>query len=187
MGDFLGEIKLDLENAVNEWMESGHLIGGNIFVIGCSTSEVSGKRIGSSGSEEIAGVIFNQLVSLQKRTGIKLAFQCCEHLNRAIVVERETMLAYHLEEVSVVPVKKAGGSMAAYAYQQMADPVVVEYIKAQAGMDIGETMIGMHLQHVAVPLRFKQRYVGEARLTAAYTRPKLIGGLRANYENTRLK
>ncbi|WP_425464027.1 TIGR01440 family protein [Oceanobacillus piezotolerans] len=175
-----------MDKVIEEWMNSSHLQKGDIFVIGCSTSEVAGERIGSSGSEEIASMIFDGIERLRKRTDISVAFQCCEHLNRALVVERDTMKQYHLEEVSVVPVRKAGGSMASYAFKHMKDPVVVEFIEARAGMDIGETMIGMHMKHVAVPLRFQQRFIGEARLTAAYTRPKLIGGVRANYENTRL-
>ncbi|WP_156291991.1 TIGR01440 family protein [Oceanobacillus salinisoli] len=180
------DVKQNIDELMEEWLQSGHLRQGDIFVIGCSTSEIAGKRIGTSGSEEIAGIIFQAMNKLRDKAGVRLAFQCCEHLNRALVVERETVREQHLEEVSVVPVPKAGGSMASYAYKHMHDPAVVEFITAQAGVDIGETMIGMHIQHVAVPLRLKQRFVGDARVTAAYSRPKLIGGARANYENTRM-
>ncbi|MDC3416743.1 TIGR01440 family protein [Aquibacillus salsiterrae] len=166
---------------VDEWIASGYLTQDTLFVIGCSTSEVAGEHIGTSGSEKIAAEIYMELTRLKQETGAKLAFQCCEHLNRALVVEQETMRKYNGEQVSVIPVQKAGGSMAAYAYKQMDKPVVIEEIRADAGMDIGETMIGMHLKRVAVPLRLKERYVGRARVTAARTRPKLIGGERAVY------
>lgn len=180
------KIKDDLNHVIKEWIESGHLKKGDTLVIGCSTSEVIGERIGTSGNADVAKILYEGLVDLQVTLGIHLAFQCCEHLNRALVVEREVMKEQQLTEVSVVPVPKAGGSMASHAYKQMNDPVVVEFIQADAGMDIGETLIGMHVKHVTVPLRFKQRYIGNARVTAAYSRPKLIGGARANYENTRL-
>nr|WP_249869618.1 TIGR01440 family protein [Oceanobacillus saliphilus] len=173
---------------VGQWVTTDYLREGELFVIGCSTSEVAGHPIGTSGNEQIAEVIFNGLQELQEKSGVHLAFQCCEHLNRALVIERETAATYMLDEVSVIPVPKAGGSMASYAFKKMTDPVVVENIRARAhaGMDIGETMIGMHLKHVAVPLRFEQKNIGNARLAAARTRPKLIGGSRANYEDTRL-
>lgn len=179
-------IKDDLNQVIKEWVESGHLKKGDTLVIGCSTSEVVGEQIGTSGNTDVAKVLYEGLVDLQVTVGIHLAFQCCEHLNRALVVEREVMKEQHLTEVSVVPVPNAGGSMASHAYKRMNDPVVVEHITADAGMDIGETLIGMHIKHVVVPLRFKQRNIGNARLTAAYSRPKLIGGPRAKYENTRL-
>lgn len=183
MTDEMKRIQQDAETLLNEWINNGFLQKGDLFVVGCSTSEVAGEHIGSSGSEEIAAAIFEKLSKLEQRTGIHLVFQCCEHLNRALVIEREIMQAYNLEEVSVVPVPSAGGSMASYAYKHLKNPVIVERIQAHAGMDIGETMIGMHLKHVAVPLRFSQRFIGNARVNAARTRPKLIGGQRANYEN----
>jgi uncharacterized protein (TIGR01440 family) len=164
-----------------EWLQSNYLKQGELFIVGCSTSEVAGERIGTAGSEEIAVVIYNELLKLQKKSGIQLCFQCCEHLNRAIVMERSTMEQFHLEEVTVIPVPNAGGAMAAYAFKQLENPVVVESVVAHAGMDIGETMIGMHLKSVAVPLRFTERFIGNARITAAYTRPKRIGGARAVY------
>ncbi|RDW22270.1 TIGR01440 family protein [Oceanobacillus arenosus] len=179
------KVQNDIDIVVNEWLESGHLHAGDVFVIGCSTSEVIGKHIGTAGSVEVAGSIFTALQRLLQKENVVLAFQCCEHLNRALVVERETMRANRLEEVAAVPVPTAGGSMASYAYKHMNDPVLVEHIVANAGIDIGETMIGMHMKHVAVPLRFTQRTIGEARITGAYSRPKLIGGKRANYDDTR--
>ncbi|MCT1901177.1 TIGR01440 family protein [Oceanobacillus sojae] len=171
----------DLKLVIDEWLALDCLRKDEIVVIGCSTSEVAGQPIGTSGSTEIAKTIYEQMSKLQKQTGVHLAFQCCEHLNRSLVVERQTAVQYGLEEVAVVPVPKAGGSMASYAYQQMESPAVVENISAHAGIDIGETMIGMHLKPVAVPLKLKQRTIGHARVRAARTRPKLIGGHRAFY------
>lgn len=176
--------KQDIKAVVEEWKQSGHLKEGHLFVIGCSTSEVAGETIGTAGSEEIAAILFDAIQSLKSSHGIHLAFQSCEHINRALVVEKETQEAFGLDEVSVVPVREAGGSMAAYAYKQMTDVVVVETVEhqAHAGMDIGETMIGMHLRPVAVPFRLNQRTVGNARIITAHTRPKLIGGKRAKYD-----
>lgn len=179
------QIKQDLQDIVDEWLTTDYLRKGQLFVIGCSTSEVAGKKIGTAGTEEIAGLIYDEMNRLKEETGTHLAFQCCEHLNRALVVEREVMEAFDLDEVTVVPVREAGGSMAAYAYKHMKDPVVVESVRsrAHAGIDIGETMIGMHLKQVAVPLRFSKKYIGEARIGLARTRPKLIGGERAKYNS----
>ncbi|MBP1969865.1 uncharacterized protein (TIGR01440 family) [Virgibacillus natechei] len=185
MTGFNQDIHQDMQAIVREWVSGSYLREGDIFVIGCSTSEITGENIGTSGSQEVAAVVFNELKQLQQHTGIQLVFQCCEHLNRCIVMERETMQASKLEEVSVIPVPGAGGSMATYAYNHIEDPVVVENVEASAGIDIGETMIGMHLKQVAVPLHFEQRWVGNARIRAARTRPKLIGGKRANYETTK--
>lgn len=154
----------------------------HILVIGTSTSEVIGQHIGTAGTKQVAELIFQALQSFQQKTGIHLAFQCCEHLNRAIVVEQKTQKQYNLEQVSVIPVPKAGGSMAAFAYTQFKNPIVVEFIKADAGIDIGDTLIGMHLKHVAVPVRSRVKMIGQAHLTLAITRPKLIGGARAVYE-----
>ncbi|WP_243387088.1 TIGR01440 family protein [Bacillus kexueae] len=157
---------------------------GHILVIGCSTSEVIGEKIGSAGTIEVAEMIYEELAQFHERTGAHLAFQCCEHLNRALVIEREVALKHQLEEVSVVPVPRAGGSMASYAYDRMKDPVVVEHIRADLGIDIGDTFIGMHLKHVAVPVRCSRKSVGHAHVTVASTRPKLIGGARAQYVKT---
>ena len=154
---------------------------GEILVVGCSTSEVRGERIGSCGSQEIAEAILQSLKDEMYRWEGFLAIQCCEHLNRALVVERETMEAYGLEEVCVVPVEQAGGALAAQAMRDFVDPVVVEKITAHGGIDIGSTLIGMHLKSVAVPLRLQQKTIGQAAVTAARTRPKLIGGARAVY------
>lgn len=175
-------IQSNLHTIITELSTADYLESEYIFVIGCSTSEVAGEHIGTAGSEDIAAKIFQAMQKLQADKGIRLAFQCCEHLNRALVVERDTMEKLQLEEVAVVPVPKAGGSMASYAYKHLNNPVVVEKVQAHAGIDIGETMIGMHLKHVAVPVRLTQRFIGEARVNVARTRPKLIGGARAVYD-----
>lgn len=182
MNDILERVKQDMSLVISEWIESDYLKQNDIFVIGCSTSEVAGKQIGTSGSEHIASILFQELQRLITIKNIHLAFQCCEHLNRALVVEKKVVDLFHLEEVSVIPKPDAGGSMASYAYKHFNHPVVVECIQANAGMDIGDTLIGMHLKNVAVPVRFSQQTVGNAHLTSARTRPKLIGGARAIYD-----
>jgi uncharacterized protein (TIGR01440 family) len=174
-------IKGQTAQVLNEFQQQAQLGKQHLLVIGCSTSEVSGSQIGTSGTIEIAEALYSELQRFQSQTGISLAIQCCEHLNRALVVERETAEKRGFEIVSVVPVQKAGGSFATYVYGQMADPVVVEFIKADAGIDIGDTFIGMHLKHVAVPIRVSINTIGNAHVTMAKSRPKLIGGERAVY------
>ncbi|MDQ0339403.1 uncharacterized protein (TIGR01440 family) [Caldalkalibacillus uzonensis] len=153
-----------------------------ILVLGVSTSEVLGEKIGTHGSDDVAEAIFRAVEDVRQKHGFHIAYQCCEHLNRALVVEKRTADIFQLEEVTVIPAPKAGGAMAAYAYRQLADPVMVEHIQAHAGIDIGDTLIGMHLKHVAVPVRGTLKQVGKAHVTMAKTRPKLIGGSRAIYE-----
>lgn len=152
-----------------------------LLVIGCSTSEVIGKKIGTAGTVEVAEMIFNEINELQTKTGVKVAYQCCEHLNRALVVDKDTALRRNFEPVTVTPVRTAGGAMATYAFEHLKDPVVVEFVKGDAGIDIGDTFIGMHLKHVAVPIRSSIKEIGGAHVTLAKTRPKLIGGERAVY------
>lgn len=165
-----------------ELKEKANLKKGDIVVIGCSTSEVLGGKIGTIGSVEPAQEIFNGLNEIFAPEGIYLAAQCCEHLNRAIIIEEEKADALGLEKVCVVPHPHAGGSFATAAYHSFKSPVAVEEIKADAGIDIGMTLIGMHLKRVAVPLRLENNTIGEAKLNAARTRPKFIGGERAKYE-----
>ncbi|MEH7303664.1 TIGR01440 family protein [Neobacillus drentensis] len=176
------ECEKELEAILTEFKEQAAFKKGQLLVVGCSTSEVIGERIGTSGTVEVAEMIFRCLKKFQSETGMELAFQCCEHLNRALVVERAVAETRHFEEVSVVPVRKAGGAMATYAFQALDDAVVVEFIKADAGIDIGNTLIGMHLKPVAVPVRVTQKSIGQAHVTLAKVRPKLIGGARAVYE-----
>jgi uncharacterized protein (TIGR01440 family) len=174
----------ELEAILFEFQSQATLKPGQMFVVGCSTSEVIGEKIGTAGTSEVAEMIFRQLSRFAKDTGVALAFQCCEHLNRALVIERAEAIIRGLEEVSVVPVRTAGGAMATYAFEKFSEAVVVEFLKADAGIDIGQTFIGMHLKHVAVPIRVTQKSVGHAHVTLAKTRPKLIGGARAVYEKT---
>ncbi len=177
----LEEIRQQMRRAFAEFLEVAGLKPGQIVVVGCSTSEVHGGHIGKDSQPEIAAALYEVLAPMAEEKGLYLAFQCCEHLNRALVVDREAAERYNLTEVSVVPQIHAGGSMASYAYRHKADPVMVESIQAHGGLDIGETLIGMHLRPVAVPKRLGVKYIGKARLTAASTRPKLIGGERAKY------
>ena len=175
----LSEIKNSVALAVTELIEKGNLKSGMTVVIGCSTSEVGGGIIGKSGNLDIAEAIYDGASEILSKNGIYLAAQCCEHLNRAIVIEREA--AKTAEIVCAVPKIHAGGSFATIAYKKMKDPVLVEEIRADAGLDIGATLIGMHLKRVAVPVRLEIKKIGEAILLAAYTRPKFIGGVRAEY------
>ena len=170
--------------AVAELCEKAALKPGQILVVGCSTSEVIGAKIGTNSSPEVALEIFTALRDYTCEKGYYLAIQCCEHLNRAIITERKAVP--FAEPVNVVPQPKAGGSLATHAYRGFEDPVAVEEIKADAGMDIGFTMIGMHLKKVAVPLRLENNKIGEAMVLAARTRPKFIGGVRAVYDETLL-
>lgn len=171
-----------MHTILQDFQEQASLTDKQLFVIGCSTSEVIGKKIGTAGSEEVAEMIFRQMKNFQDIAGVQLAFQCCEHLNRALVVERETAIEKGYEEVSVIPVRNAGGAMATYAFNHMRDPIVVEKIQADAGIDIGDTLIGMHVKSVAVPVRVSEKALGNAHVTLAKSRPKLIGGPRAVYE-----
>ena len=164
----------------SEFIERANMKRGQILVVGCSTSEVSGNNPGKASSEETAVAIYNAVKPLLDEKGIYLAAQCCEHLNRAIVVEREAVP--FAEPVWVVPKVKAGGSFATTCYKNFKDPVVLEEIKADGGIDIGCTLIGMHLKKVAVPLRLENDRIGKALIISANTRPKLIGGERAEYK-----
>lgn len=170
--------------AVAELCEKANLTAGRLIVVGCSTSEVVGSRIGTASDPQTAAEIFWALYDHTRENGIFLAVQCCEHLNRAIITERKAVP--FAEPVNVVPQPKAGGSLATQAYMGFDDPVAVEEIKADAGLDIGFTMIGMHLKKVAVPLRLEHNKIGEALVLAARTRPKFIGGERAVYDKTQL-
>lgn len=178
----ISEWELQLNGILDSFFKQADPKPGQLVVVGCSTSEVTGRKIGTAGTVEVAEMIFRQLMTFQKQYGVQFAFQCCEHLNRALVVERSTAQERNYEEVSVIPIRNAGGAMATYAFEHLKDAVVVESIKAEAGIDIGHTLIGMHLKHVAVPIRTEQKMVGEAHVTLAKTRPKLIGGARAVYE-----
>ncbi|MCX7970152.1 MAG: TIGR01440 family protein [Negativicutes bacterium] len=152
-----------------------------IVVIGCSTSEIAGCPIGSNGSLALAGEVWQALTDVFAGSCLTPAVQCCEHLNRALVIGRSAQEEYRLDEVMAVPILRAGGALAAVAYRQLCRPVLVGAVSAVAGIDIGETMIGMHIRPVAKPLRLTNRRIGQARVNAAYSRPPLIGGERAVY------
>lgn len=174
-------VSLDAKNAITELVEKSKLKAGDLVVVGCSSSEILGEHIGKGSSPETGVEVATTILSVLSEKGIYLAAQCCEHLNRALVIEREAAEKFMLEEVCVRPMPKAGGSFATAVYDNMKDPVVVEHVKAKAGLDIGCTLIGMHLKDVAVPLRLTVKTIGCASINAAYTRPKLIGGVRAHY------
>lgn len=167
--------------AITELLDVAKLASGSILVVGCSSSEVCGQTIGKGSNLDIAKAVFRGIYPELKQHGIFLAAQCCEHLNRAIVIERAA-LPLTTEIVSVIPQPKAGGSFATTAYMEFLDPIVVEEISAHAGMDIGGTLIGMHLRRVAVPVRLSIKKIGEANILCARTRPKFIGGERAVYK-----
>ncbi len=167
--------------ALTGLLEVAELKPGQILLVGCSTSEVIGEKIGTHSSNEVAEAIMAGILPVVRSHDLFLAVQCCEHLNRALVVEEECAQRYGLEVVSAVPHRKAGGAFATLAYRTCLQPVLVETISAHAGMDIGDTFIGMHLQRVAVPVRLAIQSIGSAHLTLARTRPKLIGGERARY------
>ena len=174
------EIRQKAAEITEELCQAADLKAGQILVVGCSSSEVIGSCIGSNSSLETAEAVFSGIYEVTAKRGIYLAAQCCEHLNRAIVTEREAVP--FREIVNVVPQPKAGGSFATTAYRCFKDPVAVEEIAADAGIDIGDTFIGMHLKRVAVPVRLSVSSLGEAHVTAARVRPRFIGGERAHYD-----
>ena len=180
------QMKREAAAAVRELIDTAHLKSGQILVVGCSSSEIVGERIGSHSSVDAAGAVVSAILPILKEHGIYLAAQCCEHLNRALIVEQACADAYGLECVNVVPQPKAGGSFATAVYAAFESPVAVESIRAHAGIDVGDTLIGMHLRDVAVPVRIKTKEIGGARVVCARTRPKFIGGERAVYDAGRL-
>ena len=179
--ELLASLRAEAEKITRELVEVAELKAGQILVVGCSTSEVIGKTIGKASVPEAANAVFEGIYSVTRERGIFLAAQCCEHLNRALIVEAECAEKYQLDEVCVRPVPKAGGSFATAAYAAFDAPVAVEAIKAHAGLDIGGTLVGMHLRAVAVPVRLSLSKLGEANIIGARTRPKYIGGPRAQY------
>lgn len=175
------ELKDQLTEIVNDILAEAHLKKGDLFVLGCSTSEVVGGHIGKNSSAEVGQWIIRTLKELLDPKEIALAVQGCEHLNRALVVERTVAEAKNFEIVSVVPALHAGGACSVAAFVQFNDPVEVEHVVGQAGIDIGDTSIGMHIKHVQVPVRPRLKTLGQAHVTALRSRPKYIGGPRANY------
>ena len=180
------QVERESAQAARQLAEAAHLRRGQIVVIGCSTSEVVGRQVGSWSTPEVADAIFRGLNSVFAPMGVYMAAQCCEHLNRALILEEEAAERYGYEQVNVVPQPKAGGSFATAAYHSFTHPAAVEHIRAAAGMDIGDTLIGMHLQEVAVPVRIERRQIGAARVICARTRLKFTGGARAAYDENLL-
>ena len=174
-------IKQASADAMSELLNKAQLRSGQLVVVGCSSSEIVGEQIGKGSTPDAANAVLAGILPLIEENGLYLAAQCCEHLNRALVVERECAERYGYEIVCAVPKPKAGGSFATAAYLAFKDPVLVEHVKAGAGLDIGSTLIGMHLRDVAVPVRLAVKSIGSAYVTAARTRPRLIGGERAQY------
>ena len=175
------EITSQARTVVEELLEQARLKSGDLLVIGCSSSEMVGERIGKGSSLDAARAAYAGIAPVLKEHGIALAVQCCEHLNRALILERRVAEKRGYEIVNVVPQPKAGGSFAVTAWNDMDDPVAVETIAAEAGIDIGGTLIGMHLRRVAVPVRTSLNHIGQAVVLCARTRPKFIGGPRAAY------
>lgn len=178
-------IRNDAADVIKEVIEKAKLKEGQLFVIGCSSSETIGEHMGTASSRDAAEAIYEAVSNELNKTGVDLAVQCCEHLNRAVVVEREVAERFGFEEVNVVPQPHAGGAFAVKAYSSFKDPVVVESIEARAdaGIDIGGVMIGMHIHPVVVPLRLEHRNIGKAIVVAARRRPKYVGGIRAVYND----
>lgn len=183
----LSELTAQARKATEELLEAAHLETGDIFVVGCSSSEIRGGRIGHDSSMEVAAAVLAGVLPPLQEQGVYLAAQCCEHLNRSIVIEREVAKQYGYQIVAAIPQPHAGGSWATNCWRTFKDPVLVEEVKAAAGMDIGGTLIGMHLRRVAVPVRLSIDHIGEAILLCARTRPPFIGGSRAVYSDTEVR
>ena len=177
------EITKQANTVVTELLEQAKMKPGSLLVIGCSSSEMVGQRIGKGSSMEAAQAAFKGIYPVLQENGIHLAVQCCEHLNRSLIMEREVAEARGYEIVNVMPQPHAGGSFAVTAWNTFKDPVAVETIVADAGIDIGSTLIGMHLRRVAVPVRTSVKYIGEAVVVCARTRAKYVGGPRAIYQD----
>lgn len=181
VADKLQEMAKVWNDVLDAFFLKADLRSRQILILGCSTSEVIGHRIGQGSSMEVAEVLLPPLLERAHRQGFFLAVQGCEHINRALVVEKACLDHYGLEEVMVLPALHAGGAMTVKAWEKLSSPVMVERIQGHAGIDIGDTFIGMHLKPVAIPIRIHVKELGEAHLTLASTRPRLIGGPRAVY------
>lgn len=173
----------NIHTLLDELKAIGFFRKNELCVIGCSTSEVIGSKIGTASSDEVAHTFMEAFDRIHKETGVHFLFQGCEHINRAVTMDRKVLEAHGFTEVSVVPVKGAGGSMSAKAYQYFDTPAVAEHVTADCGIDIGQTLIGMHIKHVQIPVRVNTKQIGEANVTIAAHRPKLIGGPRAQYNH----
>lgn len=182
----LDQIRKQANTAISELFEEAKPEKGEIFVLGCSSSEITGYNIGTHSSFDAAKAVLEGIKPVIEKYEIYLAAQCCEHLNRCVILENEAVIKYNLEPVNVVPQPKAGGSMATAVFEYFKRPAAVEIVKASLGIDIGGTLIGMQLRHVAVPVKLSINKIGEANIVCARTRPKFIGGERAVYNNSLL-
>jgi uncharacterized protein (TIGR01440 family) len=177
------KIVADVEKAIRELIDISKPEAGSIFILGGSTSEIQGKKIGSATDLDLGDKIIKKIISILAEFDLHLAVQGCEHINRSLVIEKETQTKYLFNEVNVIPHRRAGGAFAAAAFKEFSQPVTVENMEADLGIDIGDALIGMHLKNVAVPVRLSISEIGEAHLTAARTRLKLVGGIRAEYRD----
>ena len=175
------EIREQAKAAITELIEKSHLEKGDIFIVGCSSSEIKGENIGRGSDIDAAKAVYEGIKPVLDEHGLFLAAQCCEHLNRAVIIEKAALMPGQ-DIVNVIPQLHAGGSFAVTVYQNAEHPVAVENVRASGGMDIGDTLIGMHLKPVAVPVRIAQKKIGEANVVCARTRPKFVGGERAVYD-----
>ena len=180
-------IEQQAADALKELLAAANLKPGDLFVVGCSSSEILGNTIGKGSSPEVAGAVFRGIAPLLREKGVYLAAQCCEHLNRALILEAAEAEKYGYEPVNVQPWEHGGGSFATTAFAEFEQPVAVEHIRAHAGMDIGDSLVGMHLKDVAVPVRISVKRIGDANVVCARTRPKFIGGERARYRGGDLR
>ena len=178
----LEEIRLTLRQAVDALADAGHIQPGGLIVLGCSTSEVAGARIGKGSVPELGEVIARAMLDACRAHGLEAAFQCCEHLNRAVVMEQRVLKELRLTQVRAIPQPKAGGSVPAAAWKLLEQPALAMAVQADAAIDVGDTLVGMHIRPVAVPLRLDVNHVGHANLVMAYSRLPYIGGSRAVYE-----
>lgn len=181
----LQQIKQQVSQAVTQLLEQANLKKGDVFVLGCSSSEICGGYIGKASSAEVGEAVIDAILPILNEQGVYLAVQGCEHINRALVIEREAAEKYDFEIVTVKPALHAGGACSVAAYERAKDPVMVEHVIAKAGMDIGDTFIGQHIKHVAIPVRLPIKEIGQAHATFVRSRPKLIGGPRAEYPDDR--
>ncbi len=181
MNEEFARLKSDIDTLIENLTDADFFVPGEDIVIGCSTSEVIGHHIGKQSSMDVAELIFEAFSEVAAKFDVNIMFQGCEHINRAVTMEHNVAKKRDYEIVNVVPHRGAGGSLSEYAYKHLKTPAVVEHVSADRGIDIGQTLIGMHVRHVAVPFRTEQKTVGRANVTIAFSRPKLIGGPRAHY------
>lgn len=179
---FLSEIEQQAREAMESLLAQAKCKPYDLVVVGCSSSEILGSKIGTASSPETAQAVLRGILPVIKAHELELAAQCCEHLNRALIVEQDTAERFGYGPVNVIPAPKAGGSFATAVWETFSHPVAVEFVRASAGLDIGGTLIGMHLKHVAVPVRLSCKQIGEAIVLAARVRPKFVGGSRAIYD-----